>query len=108
MHRLGSPPDPAAMCVCDASFWINLVATGQADPLLRAIESTMVITDVALGELERGRAKGRMTAGAVISLIAQGLVGVVRCAEEDEELFLSLVVGAAAETLDDGEAATLV
>jgi len=48
------------------------------------------------GVLEPGREGG------------QGLVGVVRCAEEDEELFLSLVVGAAAETLDDGEAATLV
>lgn len=108
MHRLGSPPDPTGMCVCDASFWINLVATCRAEPLLRAIEAPLVITDVALGELERGRAKGRMTAGAVNALITQGLVGVVRCAKEDEELFLSLVVGSAAETLDDGEAATLV
>ena len=108
MQRLGSPPDPTGMCVCDASFWINLVATCRAELILRAIKPLMVITDVALAELERGRAKGRITAEAVNALVAQGLVGVVCCASEDEELFLSLVVGPAAETLDDGEAATLV
>jgi predicted nucleic acid-binding protein len=108
MHHSGSPPDPVGMCVCDASFWINLVATRRAESLLRAIATPLVITDVALGELELGRAKGRLAAGEVSALVAKGLVQVVRCAEEDEDLFLSLIIGSAAETLDDGEAATLV
>lgn len=108
MQRSGFPSDPTRMCVCDASFWINLVATGRAEPILRAIQTPMVITDVALGELERGRAKGRTTADAVDAMVERGLVGVVSCAPDDEELFLTLVVGTAAETLDDGEAATLV
>jgi predicted nucleic acid-binding protein len=95
------------MMVADASVWINLAATGGADRILGAITRPLVITDVALGELERGRPKGRRAADEVTALIHMGLMQVVALAPEDEALFLSLVSGPASETLDDGETATL-
>ncbi|OJU40900.1 MAG: hypothetical protein BGN99_14065 [Alphaproteobacteria bacterium 65-37] len=95
------------MMVADASVWINLAATGGADWILKAIPCPVVITDVALSELERGRSKGRQAAHEVTGLISMGLTQVVALDAADEALFLSLVSGAASETLDDGEAATL-
>ncbi len=95
------------MMVADASVWINLTATGEAHRILKALPRPLAITDVALGELERGRPKGRRAADEVAALLHMGLMQVVRLGVEDEALFLSLVAGPASETLDDGEAATL-
>ena len=107
MIRTGFPSDGLQLLVGDASMWISLAATGFADACLRALSCRTVITDLALGELDRGRAKGRGTADSVLDLINAGLVEVVRLESADEPLFLSLVSGGASETLDDGEAATL-
>ena len=108
MRRPGSLPDAASLLVADASVWINLAATGRAVDLLRVSTQTLVITDVALAELDRGRAKGRKAADEVAALVHIGLVNIVRCPAEHDDLLLSLVAGGATETLDDGEAATLV
>lgn len=95
------------MMVADASVWINLAATGQAHKILGAIQQRLAITDVVLAELERGRPKGRLAADEVAALVHLGLAEVIALQRGDETLFLSLVNGTAAETLDDGEAATL-
>ncbi|HTX50416.1 MAG TPA: type II toxin-antitoxin system VapC family toxin [Caulobacteraceae bacterium] len=95
------------MMVADASVWINLAATGGAHRILEAIGRPLVITDLALGELERGRPKGRRAADEVAAMLHLGLAEVAPLMAEDEALFLSLVSGSASETLDDGEAATL-
>lgn len=96
------------MAVADASVWINLVATGCADRILRLYGEALDITQTALSELERGRAKGRQAADEVAALLHLGLMQAVDLDPQDEDLFLSLVAGNAAQTLDDGEAATLV
>lgn len=96
------------MAVADASVWINLAATGCADSVTRLHEGDLAITKTALAELERGRSKGRQAADEIAALIHLNLVTVVDLDADDEELFLSLVAGDAAQTLDDGEAATLV
>jgi predicted nucleic acid-binding protein len=95
------------MMIADASVWINLVATGAPHRILQALPWPLAITDVALDELDRGRPKGRRSADEVVALIHMGLSEVVPLVSEDEALFLSLVAGAASQTLDDGEAATL-
>ena len=95
------------MRIADASVWINLIATERAHVILRATPVPLRITDVALAELERGRSKGRQAADEMAALLHMGLTDVVALAAEDEALFVSLVSGPAAETLDDGEAATL-
>lgn len=95
------------MRVADASVWINLIATERAHVILRATPTPLCITDVALAELERGRSKGRRAADEMAALLHLGLTEVVALNADDEDLFVSLVSGGAAETLDDGEAATL-
>ena len=66
-----------------------------------------IIPSIALGELERGRDKGRSAHAGITSLIAAGYVTVIDLPEEAEDVYLSLVAGRASQTLDDGEAATL-
>ena len=96
------------MAVADASVWINLAATGCADKILKLYGGPLEITQTALAELERGRAKGRQAADEVATLLHLGLMHVVDLDPQDADLFLILVAGDAAQTLDDGEAATLV
>ena len=94
--------------VADASVWINLAATGRCAEIVTSLDSPIAIADVAMRELERGGANGHEAFAHVASLIRTGHVKVVKIEPEDEDLYFSLVAGDTAETLDDGEAATLV
>lgn len=107
MSHQSSWLDEAASLVGDASVWINLVATGRAEEILRSSPVELVITTTALGELENGRAKGRQTAAEVARLIEAGLIREVSLSSADEAVFLGLVAGPTSLTLDDGEAATI-
>lgn len=98
---------PEPPLVADASVWINLLAGGRAVDVLRALPQPMIMPSIALGELERGRDKGRNSHAGVTPLIAAGYVTVIELPEEAEDIYLSLVAGRASQTLDDGEAATL-
>lgn len=98
---------PKTPLVADASVWINLVASGRAVDILCALPKPTIIPSIALGELERGRDKGRSAYAGVTALIAAGHVTVIDLPEETEDVYLSLVAGRASQTLDDGEAATL-
>lgn len=106
-----SPPrswvDDGRPLVADASVWINIVAGGQAGTILRAMARPPILPRIVLGELERGRDKGRATAERMAELIEMGLVEVAELHADAEALFMRLVVGSISETLDDGEAATL-
>jgi predicted nucleic acid-binding protein len=107
MRQLDPFSDLAGAFVADASVWINLAATGRSRDLLRALGRPVLITDIVLAELERGRAKGRQTASDVAAHIESGLARIVQLPSRADDTFLSLVSGSTAETLDDGEAATL-
>lgn len=98
---------PEPPLVADASVWINLVAGGRAVDMLRTLASPTIIPSIALGELQRGRDKGRTAYSSIMPLIAAGYVTVIDLPEAAEETYLSLVAGRASQTLDDGEAATL-
>ena len=98
---------PSSLLVGDASFWINLVAGGRADDIVRALVKRPQIPRIALEELERGRDKGRQTAAALSNMIKFRLVEVADLPDAAEEIYLSLVAGPVSQTLDDGEAATL-
>lgn len=94
--------------VADASVWINLAATGRCSEILAALGAPLVIVDVVLRELQRGSTNGHGVLEHIEPLIQSGQVRVVAMEAADEEPYLSLVAGGTAETLDDGEAATLV
>lgn len=94
--------------VADASVWINLAATARCADILAALGAPIAIAEIAMRELERGGPNGHNAWSSIAPLVEAGQIQVVKLTDDDEELYLSLVSGGAAETLDDGEAATLV
>lgn len=98
---------PSGLVIADASVWINLIAGERATEIIQVFKKRPQIPRIALDELERGREKGRETAGSVAELISIGLVEVADLPSDVEETYLSLVAGPIGQTLDDGEAATL-
>jgi predicted nucleic acid-binding protein len=107
---MGSPTcltDPAALIAADTSAVINLNATGCAAEILRAIPNKLMVVDVVRRELEEGRLRGRRDADLLEELVAAGLAQIGELGEVAAVHFEKLVVGPAAMTLDDGEAATI-
>jgi predicted nucleic acid-binding protein len=98
--------DPAAL-VGDTSAVINLNATGCAREILRALPKRFLVVDAVSRELDRGRGRGRADAEILQGMVSEKLIEVVTLDEAGEAHFERLVVGPAAETLDDGEAATI-
>jgi predicted nucleic acid-binding protein len=99
--------DPAALLVADASTVINLNATGCAEAILRALPNHVAVVDAVPGELELGRRQGRRNSDLLNALVAAGLVSIVKLDDSSNRYFEDLVVGNAAMTLDDGEAASI-
>jgi predicted nucleic acid-binding protein len=99
--------DPAALIAADTSTVINLNATGCAAQILRAIPNKLLVAEVVSGELEEGRRRGRRDADSLQELVQAGLAEIVKLDEDASLHFERLVVGPAAMTLDDGEAATI-
>lgn len=93
--------------VADTSTVINLNATQCAAEILAALPERVVIVDIAAGELEYGRRNGRTDADMLAELRTAGLIEVGILGDTGAVLFEQLVAGAANETLDDGEAATI-
>lgn len=98
--------DPAAIVAADASTVINLNATGCAREVIQAMPNKVVVLDAVASELHEGR-RGRRDADLLGELVAARVVEVVELDDSSWIHFEKLVVGAAALTLDDGEAATI-
>ena len=99
--------DLTTSVVADTSVIINLNATGCAEAILRALPHRLFVVEEVLLELREGRQAGWDDADALSELIAQGTIESVRLLGAGMRYFESLVTGSAAETLDDGEAATI-
>jgi predicted nucleic acid-binding protein len=99
--------DPAAIIVADTSTIVNLNATGCAPEIVRAIPNKLVVADVVPVELGAGRGPGRQHADLLGELVVADLVEIVKLDDCAALHFEKLVVGPAAMTLDDGEAATI-
>jgi predicted nucleic acid-binding protein len=99
--------DPAAIVAADTSTVINLNATGCAREIIEAIPNKVVVLDAVASELHEGRRRGRRDADLLGELVTAHVIEVVELDEHSGTHFEKLVVGAAAITLDDGEAATI-
>jgi predicted nucleic acid-binding protein len=99
--------DPLIPLVADTSTVINLMATGCARTILGALPNPILVVDVILGELDTGRARGRVHADLFEEIIDAGHVAIVSLGDIGWMHFEMLVAGAAQETIDDGEAATI-
>jgi predicted nucleic acid-binding protein len=107
MRPLSCLYDNFALLVADTSAAINLNASGCAAEILHALPYKIAIVDVIQRELESGRERGRRDAELTSSLVAANHLEVVSLGDDGWTHFERLVAGAAAETLDDGEAATI-
>lgn len=107
---MGSPSclaDTAVSVVIDTSVAINLTACGHAADLLRVLPNGVVAVDTVPAEMDEGRRLGRRHADLLNDLVSLGLIEIVKLDSPALAIFESLVTGRAAETLDDGEAATI-
>jgi len=93
--------------VLDSSVVINLLATGQAASIIRALAIPIVITENVVREIELGGANGRAEPSLLKKLIGERVVSVRDLEGEALTIFLDLVSGSASESLGDGEAASL-
>ena len=103
----GCPHDPAALLVADTSVVINLSATGRAAAILEAVPDRVAVVEHVALEIETDRRSGRDDAGRLDALAVADLVGILRLGNPGLVHFMALVSGPAAQSLDDGEAATI-
>jgi predicted nucleic acid-binding protein len=97
----------SAHLVVDTSVIINLNATGRAGDVVRAFGVKLRASTVVRDELVADRFSGRNDAELAAALVDAELLEFVELDEQAEDIFASLISGSAADTLDDGEAATL-
>jgi predicted nucleic acid-binding protein len=104
---LSSLNDETAPFVVDASTLINLNGTSCAVAILSAIPNRIIVMDAVVDELRMDNRSSRDDAKLLTSLIAVGLVSEIAIAALKSNHFERLVLGDTADTLDDGEAATI-
>lgn len=97
----------SANLIVDTSVIINLNATGHAADIVRAFGVTLRASTIVRDELVGDRFCARNDAEMALELVREGLLEFIELDHQGELIFASLVSGSAAETLDDGEAATL-
>lgn len=93
--------------VSDTSVAINLNATGFGMSILDALPNRFVIVEEVMLELKAQGRRRRNDTNDLITLVATSRVEIVRLGNAAAKHFIELVSGPAAETLDDGEAATI-
>ena len=91
----------------DSSVIVNLNATGFADRIIGALVGDVVVVSHVFRELERGEQNGYSDAAGLRALVADGSVLRMPLPSDANRTFLELVAGSAADTLGDGEAATI-
>lgn len=99
--------DSTVPVVADASVAINLNATGCPRIILNALPNRFVVVEQVVLELEAGQQNGRNNADGLNALADTGQVEIVCLGNFGFENFTKLVSGPTAQTLDDGEAATI-
>ena len=93
--------------VADTSVLINLDASGHAGAIIRATSGILLTTTNAFEELLQGERHGYSTAMELRTLQSEGVLRVVTLGSAEEEVYRRLIEGPAAQTLGDGEAATI-
>lgn len=107
MRPLSCLDDTSALLVADTSAVINLNASRSAVEILNALPYKIAIVNIIQKELEIGRERSRRDAELTGSLVAANHLELTPLGDNGWTHFERLVTGAAAETLDDGEAATI-
>ena len=107
MVRQSCLTDRAIPVIADTSVVINLNATNRAETILDVLPNPFLVASEVMLELETDLQTGRKDATALKVLLASGRAQVVQLGDIGMAHFSRLVSGPAAQTLDDGEAATI-
>ena len=99
--------DSEAPMLADTGVVINLDATGCCGRILDALPNRLLVSEIAVDELRRGEIERAREENGIWEIIARGQAEVVVLTFEGVRRFRSLTSGRAAETLGDGEAATI-
>ena len=99
--------DPLPELVADASAVISLLASGKARPVLQSLPVRLRVVRQVSRELATGLQRGWDSSALLGKLVQLNLAEIVDLDDASHECFESLVIGAAVDTLDDGEAATI-
>ena len=91
----------------DTSVVINVIATGHAESILDALPNRVLVVSQVGTELDYGQSKGRTNSLAFNALSDSGRVTIVGLDPRATGTYMDLVSGTAAQTLGDGEAATI-
>lgn len=93
--------------VLDASVIINLLATGHASAILKALAVPLVVTESVVREIGQGVVNGRPEPALLADLISNQVLTVEELVGTALESFFDMVSGQTSNSLGDGEAATL-
>lgn len=93
--------------VLDASVIINLLATAHAGAIFQALKADLIVTGNVVREIDQGVANGRSESKHLAELIDSRVLRVEELAGPSLERFFDMVSGHTADSLGDGEAATL-
>ena len=107
MARQSCLSDRTVSVVTDTSVVINLNATQYSEAILEALPNPFLVVPEVVPELESGLQSGRNDVAALEAWIASGRVRIGQLGHAGVQRFSNLVSGPAAQTLDDGEAATI-
>ena len=107
MARQSCLRDRTVPVVADTSVVINLNASQCAESILDALPHPFLVVSEVVPELESGLQTGRNAAAALKEWITSGRVRIVPLGDTGTRHFFNLVSGPSAQTLDDGEAATI-
>ena len=99
--------DSDAPIVADTSVVINLDATGYFGRILGSLPNRLLVSDVVTSEVQRGEIAASRRENAIWDIIGSGQAEVVALTSDGSQMFRNLTSGSAAETLGDGEAATI-
>jgi predicted nucleic acid-binding protein len=107
MERQSCLRDRTVPVIADTSVVINLNATQCAETILDALPNPFLVVTEVVSELQNGLQAGRNDAAALGGWLASRRVRIVPLGGTGTRHFFDLVSGPAAQTLDDGEAATI-
>lgn len=99
--------DPDAILAADTSVVINLVDSGRAALVVKAIPNRLVVPSEVFEELKAGEDAGHEDAGPLRELIRDGLVSEKTIGDDLMDHYKDLLAGETEKTLGDGEVATI-
>ena len=107
MERQSCLTDLALPVVADTSVVINLTATQYSEAILNALPNRFLVVSQVTLELKEDRQARRDDSAAFDELATSGQATIVQLGKRGMQRYSELVSGPAAQTLDDGEAATI-